>query len=235
MNTILHTSLLLAFGLLGAACAHAKGHGEAKGDHRVHGTVHHRFDDAEAWAKTFEDPARDAWQKPDEVIAALGLTPTSRVADIGSATGYFPVRLARAAPQGRVWGVDIEPSMVRFLGDRARAEGITNLFSVLGTPEDPLLPEAVDLILIVDTYHHIGDRPAYFRRLLGRLKPGGRVAVVDFRMGEIPVGPDESRRLAPETVTAEMTEAGYQRLSLDESLLPYQYLAIFGKRGKTTE
>src|SRR3990167_1183974 len=70
--------------------------------------AHHRFDDADAWAARFEDPKRDAWQKPDEVIAALALPPDAKVADIGSATGYFPVRFAKALPQGRVFGVDVE-------------------------------------------------------------------------------------------------------------------------------
>ncbi len=115
----------------------------------------HRFEKAEEWAPRFEDPERDAWQKPDEVIAALALPPDAKVADLGSATGYFAVRLARAVPKGHVYGVDIEPDMARYLTERARHEGLNNLTAVVGEPADPKLPEPVDLVLVVDTYHHI--------------------------------------------------------------------------------
>ena len=91
--------------------------------------MHRRFDDAEKWSKVFDDPARDAWQKPVEVIAALKLAPDAVVADIGSGTGYFAVRLARAVPRGRVYGADVEPEMVRFLNDRAARESLGNLSS----------------------------------------------------------------------------------------------------------
>ena len=106
----------------------------------------------------FEDPSRDTWQKPDVVIDALNLEPSSLVADIGAATGYFPVRIARRLPEGRVWGIDVEPDMVRYLNARARKEGLSHLFSVLATENDPLLPEPVDVVLVVNTYHHISER-----------------------------------------------------------------------------
>jgi ubiquinone/menaquinone biosynthesis C-methylase UbiE len=85
--------------------------------------MHRRFDDAEKWSKVFDDPARDAWQKPVEVITALKLAPDAVVADIGSGTGYFAVRLARAVPRGKVYGADVETDMVRFLNERAAREG----------------------------------------------------------------------------------------------------------------
>src|SRR5262249_56518019 len=83
----------------------------------------HRFSDAEKWAKVFDDPARDEWQKPDEVIRALKLAPDALVADIGAGTGYFAVRLPRAVPEGQAFGVDAEPDLVRYLRERARPEG----------------------------------------------------------------------------------------------------------------
>src|SRR5215813_4882724 len=125
----------------------------------------HRFSDAERWAKIFDDPGRDAWQKPREVIAALAVAPDSAIADIGSGTGYFAVRLARAAPKGRVYGVDTEPSMVKYLDQRAKHEGLANLVSIAGHPGDANLPGKVDLVLLVDVYHHIADRPRYFDKL----------------------------------------------------------------------
>jgi cyclopropane fatty-acyl-phospholipid synthase-like methyltransferase len=171
----------------------------------------------------FEDPARDAWQRPEEVIRALGLASGASVADIGAATGYFPVRFAKALPQGRVFGVDIEPSMVEYLAERARREGISNLQAVLASPDDPKIPEPVDLIIVVDTYHHLADRSAYFRRLATSLKPGGRVAIIDFKP-ESKMGPME--KLAPSQVLGELAEAGYS-LVAQPALLPEQYFLIF--------
>lgn len=190
-----------------------------------HGAMPHRFEDADAWARRFEDPARDAWQKPDEVIAALALPQEAKVADLGSATGYFAVRLARAVPEGRVYGVDIEPDMTRYLTERAQREGLGNLTAVLGEPADPKLPEPVDLVLVVNTYHHIQERPAYFRQLHGSLTPSGRVAIVDFRKGQ-PMGPPEQHRLTPEQVRQELEAAGY-KLAEDIGFLPNQYFLIF--------
>jgi len=189
---------------------------------------HRRFDDAEKWSKVFDDPARDAWQKPAEVIRALKLSPDAAVADIGSGTGYFAVRLARALPQGRVYGADVEPDMVRFLNERAAKENLRNLSSHLAADDDPKFPAAVDLALVVDTYHHIPRRSRYFERLRAALKPGGRVAIVDFRL-DSPTGPPPGARIAPETVKAEMERAGY-RLAEEHGFLPNQYFLVFAPR-----
>jgi cyclopropane fatty-acyl-phospholipid synthase-like methyltransferase len=185
----------------------------------------HRFEDAEEWAKRFEQPERDAWQKPDEVVATLALAPDAKVADIGSATGYFAVRLARAVPKGRVYGVDIEPDMTRYLGERARREGLSNLVAVLGEPADPKLPEPVDVALIVDTYHHIGERVTWLRGLGEKLNPGGRVVIIDFRK-ESPKGPPPEHKLSPEQVREELEAAGY-RLAQTHDFLPDQYFLVF--------
>ncbi|MCX8113762.1 MAG: class I SAM-dependent methyltransferase [Burkholderiaceae bacterium] len=191
-------------------------------------THEHRFSGAERWARVFDDPARDRWQKPDEVIAALALAPDATVADIGAGTGYFAARLARAVPKGRVYAVDIEPDMVRYLGERAKREGLPNLRPVLGKPDDPQLPEPVDRVLIVDTYHHIGDRVAYFERLRARLKPGAEIAIVDFTL-DSPVGPPRSARVAADVVRAEMQRAGYA-LAAQHDFLPHQYFLVFRPR-----
>lgn len=190
--------------------------------------MHHGFGGAEHWSKVFDDPARDAWQKPDEVVRALGLAPDASVADIGAGTGYFSVRLARAVPRGRVYGADIEPDMVRFLGERAAREGLGNLRAVLAAERSPNLPASVDLVLLVDTYHHIGDRGRYFSELRQLLKPRGRVAIIDFRP-ESPTGPPRQHRIAPKKVAAEMAQAGY-RPAGEHAFLPNQYFLIFQPR-----
>jgi predicted methyltransferase len=192
-------------------------------------THQHSFGDAEKWAKVFDDPERDAWQKPHEVIQALALKPDAIVADIGAGTGYFSVRFARMLPNGRVYGVDTEPGMVKHLAERAQREGLKNVTAVAAKPGDPRLPGRADLVIFVDVYHHIEDRERYFRALQKALKPGGRVAVIDFRM-DSPVGPPRSARVAPDAVRAEMKRAGYV-LAQEHGFLPNQYFLVFRPAG----
>jgi cyclopropane fatty-acyl-phospholipid synthase-like methyltransferase len=192
--------------------------------------MQHRFDQPEQWAKSFDDPARDAWQMPDKVIAALHLKSGQSVADIGAGTGYFTVRLARSDAGLKVFAVDIEPSMVSYVRDRAAKEGLKNVVAVQASADAANLPEPMDAVLIVDTYHHIGDREAYFRRLGKSLKPGGRVAIIDFRL-DSPDGPPKEFRFPPEKLKAEMAKAGYVAAEqLD--FLPRQQFLIFRWAGK---
>ncbi len=186
----------------------------------------HRFKDAETWAKRFEKPERDAWQKPDAVIKALDLKQDTIVADIGSATGYFPVRFAGALPKGRVYGIDIEKSMVDYLNERAGRENLPNLSSILGKPDDPKLPEPVDVVFICNTYHHIEDRQVYFEKLKKNLRAGARLVIVDFIKGELPVGPPDQMKLAPDELISELSAVEY-RLVQKFEILPYQYFLIF--------
>ncbi len=188
--------------------------------------MEHRFDNAAEWAKNFDDPARDAWQMPDRVVAALGLTPGSSVADIGAGTGYFTVRLAKLAAKPKVFAVDIEPSMVQHLTHRAMGEGLTNVTAVLATADGPNLPQPVDTILIVDTYHHIPNRVAYFTALKTKLTSGGRLAIVDFRKG-VPGGPPDEFRFTPDQISQELAQAGFV-LRTSHDFLPRQHFLIYG-------
>lgn len=188
-------------------------------------THHHSFGNAEQWAHVFDDPKRDEWQKPHEVIKALALPPDAVVADIGAGTGYFSARLATMLPQGRVFAADIEQSMVRYLAERAAREKLANLVPVQSRNDTPGLPAKVDLVLMVDTYHHIEGRERYFRGLQGLLKPGGRVAIIDFRM-DSPEGPPKQARITPAQVTGEMAKAGYV-LADRHDFLPRQYFLVF--------
>ena len=194
-----------------------------------HPHAQHRFEDAERWARVFDDPERDAWQKPHQVIQALKLAPDARVADVGAGTGYFAVRLANMLPQGKVYAVDVESDMVKYLGERARKEKLWNLQPVQGARADARLPEKVDLILLVDVYHHIEDRTEYFRRLAASLAPGGRVAVIDFKL-DAPAGPPRAARIAPDRVKDELARAGL-RLVEEHGFLPHQYFLVFAAQG----
>ena len=188
-------------------------------------THQHGFSDAENWAKVFDDPERDRWQKPHEVIMALKLAPNGKVADIGAGTGYFSTRLAHMAPDGRIYAVDLEPDMVKYLGERAKREGLKNLVAVQAKADSAALPEKVDRILLVDTYHHIGDRIAYFKRLRNSLNPDGQVAIIDFT-AESPIGPPKSDRISARKVAEEMASAGYAQVA-QHGFLPYQFFLVF--------
>ena len=190
-----------------------------------HYTHMHSFEGAEQWAKEFDDPKRDEWQKPHQVIQALALKPSAVIADIGSGTGYFAVRFAHMAPQGRIYGVDTEPDMVKYLAARAKRMGLQNVFSIAGAPDDPRLPEKADLIFMADVFHHIDNRDSYLRRLQDALKPGGRIAIIDYRM-DSPNGPPREARIMPDALKAELAAAGYV-LADQHTFLPYQYFMVF--------
>lgn len=196
---------------------------QSPSDHR------HAFSDAERWAHVFDDPQRDAWQKPHEVIQALALAPDATVADVGAGTGYFAVRLSSMLPKGRVYAVDVEPDMVRYLAERAKRERRANMAAIAGAHDDPKIPEKVDLVLMVDVYHHVDDRIRYFRKLRGALKPGGRIAIIDFRL-DSPQGPPRAARIAAERVVEEMKSAGYS-LAQQHGFLPNQYFLVFAPAG----
>lgn len=221
--TMLAILISTAFGTGAAAQAPAQQQGTP--DH-----LHHRFEDPARYAESFDDPARDSWQMPERVIAALGLERTSRVADIGAGTGYFSMRLADVVPGGWVYAVDIEPAMVAYIRDRAATDHVPNLQTVLAAAGSPNLPEPVDVALIVNAYHHLPDRTAYFAEVKASLRPGGRVAIVDFRK-DAPDGPPVEFRFEPEQIVAEMQAAGYA-LETRHDFLPRQHFLIFTPEGQ---
>lgn len=202
-----------------------------RGDHAgpsSDGAFHKRFDDAAKWAKKFDDPKRDAWQEPEKVIDALHLDRDARVADIGAGTGYFSARIAKRIPSGKLYSADVEPDMVAYLGERAERERLANLTPVQASPDKANLPEPVDLALVVDTYHHIGNRTQYFAALKSSLRPKGRLAVIDFK-ADSPDGPPVEHRIPPEKVTKELEAAGYSLVETHD-FLPRQYFLVYQKR-----
>jgi ubiquinone/menaquinone biosynthesis C-methylase UbiE len=175
----------------------------------------------------YEGVNRDDWQQPQRVIAALNVRPGDQVADLGSGGGYFTFRLAEAVgPAGKVYAVDIDPDMVDLIAKRAKQETAANIDPILAKPDDPLLPKAeVDLIFTSNTYHHIDNRIAYFSNLRKHLRPGGRIAIIDFDRRSWLMG--LFRHYTPsEFIKPEMEQAGY---SLQEELnfLDRQSFLIF--------
>jgi len=224
---LMHLGLAVGLACTLVPAARAQDHkprsGAGHGDHMTH-----RFDDAERYAKQFDDPARDAWQMPDRVIAALGLTTGLTVADIGAGTGYFTLRLARSATAPRVFAVDIEPAMVDHVRQRAAREGLSNVVAVKAAADRTNLPARVDRVLVVDTYHHIADRVAYFTALKAHMKPGAQLAIIDFRK-DSPEGPPVQFRFTPGQITAELSKAGFA-LKTQHDFLPRQVFLVYTAR-----
>jgi predicted methyltransferase len=208
-----------------AAAASSRPHPNA-GAHDAHGAVpthHHGFADAAAWTNVLDDPARDAWQHPEEVLRALDLTPAMIVADVGAGTGYFATRLARAVPAGKVIATDVEPDMVRHLNERAAREQLPNLHAIHAThATSGLAAESVDRVLIVHVWHHLANRVAYARDLSAALRPGGRLFVVDFSVAARR-GPPANLRVAPEAVIADLAASGLTA-RVSPVALPDQYI-----------
>ncbi len=173
---------------------------------------------------------RDGWQRPEAVVEALEIAEGATVADLGAGReGYFLPYLAEAVgPAGRVLAVDVESELTDALGERFADQPAIEV--KLGRPEDPMLPDAaVDLVLVVDTYHHIEDRPAYFERLRGDLSPGGRIAVLEPNAelgGLLGFFVDDEHASRAAEVSAEMERAGY-RLSESHDFLPVQFFQVY--------
>lgn len=194
---------------------------------RSHGEMHRLHQDPKAYIAMLEDPARDAYQKPREVIAALALKPAEVIADIGSGSGYFTLRLAaQVGDSGRVYGVDVDPELVRHLNRRLRDAALRNVHVLLADADDPLLPEPVDRFVIVDTWHHVDDQVRYLASMRKLLRPGGQVVMIDFQKRELPVGPPVARKIAREDLIRQMQANGFQ-LVKEHTFLPYQYFLVF--------
>ncbi len=215
-----HLVCLMAAALLGGGCPAGKPAAPEPAP------LGHRFQTPEAWAKEFDAPSRDAWQKPKQVVDAMNLSPGMTVADIGAGTGYFEPYLSRAVgPVGTVLAIDIEPEMVRYLRERVQREHLSNVRPVLATVSDAALPQGkVDRVLIVDTWHHIPDRVAYAERLRAALAPGGTVTLVDFTL-ESPRGPPREHRIPPDQALHELGAGGF-RVEKTDVGLPDQYVLV---------
>ena len=132
------------------------------------------------WA--YEGFNRDHWQQPEKVVAALKLSPGDHVADIGAGGGYFTFKLAKAVgPTGKVYAVDIDGAMIDLIAQRAQKDSVPNVATIVAKVDDPLLPKtAVDLVFTCNTYHHIDNPLVYFSNLRKYLRPGGKIAIIDF-------------------------------------------------------
>jgi ubiquinone/menaquinone biosynthesis C-methylase UbiE len=189
--------------------------------HRLHG-------DSKAYIGALEDPKRDAYQKPHEVLAALNIKPGEVIADIGAGSGYFAFRLAHhVGDEGKIYAVDVNPDMIIHINRRIRDSKAHNIVSVLAPPDDPLLPEqSVNRFFICDVWHHVENQKKYLSLMKKILKPGGEIVMIDFHEADIPIGPPRQMRIAREDLIKQMVSNGF-RLAKEHTFLPYQYFLIF--------
>ncbi len=176
-----------------------------------------------------ESPDRDIWQRPERIMDSLGIADGSKVADVGAGGGWFTVRLARrVGPNGIVYAQDVQPQMLEAIERRVAKENLRNVVTIHGTPTDPNLPiEALDAVLIVETFHEIqsGNPRLFLENVRRSLKEGGRVGIVDYKRGGGGPGPDGARP-DPAAVEAVAAEAGL-RLLKRETFLPFQFFLVF--------
>ena len=192
---------------------------------------HRQPTDIKQYLQHLDSEERDQYQKPRQVIDALNLKPGLAVADLGSGSGYFTRRFIEAVTEtGKVYAVDVEPEMLKYAEESVihMHRSYTAEF-ILARPDSPKLPyQSIDLLFVCNTYHHLEERTKYFSDTKSSLKPGGRVAIIDFyhdeRSGELGF---PKRHLVPrETVIAELTLAGYTLLR-EHQFLPKQYFLEF--------
>ena len=188
--------------------------------------------DSKAYIAMLENPARDAEQKPQEVMMALGLKEGERIADIGAGTGYFSERLAKCVgPRGRVLAIDIQPEMLSLLTNRMRPLGITNVTPVFGKVSDPgLQPASVDLALLVDVYHEFAFPYEMMQHVCEALKPGGRVVLVEYRTEDPAVPIKPVHKMSEAQVRREMAAQPLEWVETNR-VLPWQNIFVFKKRG----
>ena len=196
-----------------------------------HGQDQRRPADIKEYLEQLDHPERDQYQKPSQVVEALGLKPGMAVADLGSGSGYFTRRFVVAVTDsGMVYAIDVEQEMLTYA-----KESLVHLHVpftaefILARPDSPKLPtDSVDLIFVCNTYHHLENRATYFSNVKSALKPGGRIAIIDFyhddRSG--PLGFPKHHLVPHDTVVTEMTEAGYKLLR-EHTFLPRQYFLEF--------
>jgi 2-polyprenyl-3-methyl-5-hydroxy-6-metoxy-1,4-benzoquinol methylase len=172
----------------------------------------------------FEDPARAEWQKPEKVIASLGPLAGKTVADIGAGTGYFAFPIAKKA--AKVIAIDIDQRFLDYIEQKKAKEKIGDKLETRLTVPDlaGLKPHEADIVLIVDTYHHLEDRVEYFRKLRQGLREDGSLVIIDFKKEKTPPGPPLELRVAQEQVESELKSAGFTIVSADKETLPYQYV-----------
>jgi ubiquinone/menaquinone biosynthesis C-methylase UbiE len=202
-------------------------HGGAHGEHRRHRNFGNS-DDLARYIADLEGPSRAEWQKPDEVVRALALQPGQIVCDVGAGPGYFSLRLAKAVgDRGHVWALEVDPHIIQVLRDRIQSAGVRNVTPVLALPDAALLPpRSCDLVLMVETYHHLPDGPRCLSRLRHLLRDGGRLVNIDLHKRPLPFGPKVDHKVAREEFLADAELAELELVQEHEFLRDLYFLVL---------
>lgn len=180
-------------------------------------------------ADWLERSEREEEERADLSVARLPISEDSAVADIGAGSGYFSRRIARRVPQGTVFAVDIQPEMLAILEKNAAAEGITNIQPVLAAEKSlNLAPESIDLALFVDVYHELKWPREIMLDLVGSLKPGGKVVLLEYRAEDPSIRIIPAHKMTSDQVILEMEQIGLNLLE-NGDFLPQQHFLVFEK------
>ena len=187
--------------------------------------------DPMSYIGALDDPKRDEYQKPHEVLTALNIKPGEVIADIGAGSGYFTFRLAHfVGAKGKVYAVDVSPDMVRHVNRRIRESKTSNVVTVLADPDDPLLPDqSVNRFFICDVWHHVENQTKYLALMKKMLKPGGEIIMIDFHKKELPFGPPPQMKIAREDLIKQFETNGFKKTK-EHTFLPYQYFLVFAPK-----
>jgi SAM-dependent methyltransferase len=211
--------------LLLAACAADPDGGTEPAEAHGSANAHMNRSGFEELVARFESPERVGWQMPQLVLDALGPLEGRTVMDLGAGTGYFSFRLAEAG--ARVIAADVDDRFLAYIAARRDSVGLPeDVLSLRKVPYDAprLEPAELDVFLTVNTYHHIQDRPAYFRKVRHGLDMAGRAVIVDFLPGQTPHGPPAAERVAPAVIVDELRQAGFREILVDSTTLPEQVI-----------
>jgi SAM-dependent methyltransferase len=177
-----------------------------------------------------ERSEREREERPEQVLEALDIRAGQAVADLGAGSGYYSFRMAeRVGSRGTVYAIDIEPLMLQFIRERAQRESVTNIKTVTATPTDPgLPPNSIDLLLMVDVYHELEYPFEVMEKVHAALRPGGRVALVEYRAEDPKVMIKAVHKMTEKQVIAELRAANF-RHDKTVRMLPLQHLILFKK------
>jgi ubiquinone/menaquinone biosynthesis C-methylase UbiE len=233
MNMILRFTLL-SFVLIMWACSNPgekTDHAHHEHDHHGHAhdhghaNEHMNENDFQDLVDRFESEERTEYQQPDLVLDTLGPFEGLKVMEIGAGTGYFSFRMADRG--AKVIAADVDDRFQEYIRNKRDSLGISEEdISLRKVPyDDPKLDSAeVDMVLVVNTYHHIENRSDYFSKVLRGLRPGGKLVVIDFKKEKMSVGPPIQMKLNPSQVSRELKAAGFKKVNSDSRLLKYQYI-----------
>lgn len=181
-------------------------------------------------AKIFDSSERDKWQKPEKVIEFLGEIKGKTIVDVGSGSGYFSLRLVKAG--AKVVAADIDTAFLQIIKEKQNKFHIDkNDLMTIQLSEDELNinDNSADIVFLVNVYHHISNRVAYFASANSKLKENGKIVIVDFYKKDLAVGPPKHHKISRDTVIKELEDAGYKNIEINTELLEYQYIITINK------